>query len=838
MSNLDDWFNVANDADAERLKERLQILKDASNKERTFANSFEEEAFIDSYAADLRAVADKDKQEMLDFYGEIADYTFRLNDLQTAELRDATANIPIELNDDTLFASAKEELSLNLTDEQKDTILIKDAVIRQIFVNSGMLYELKKIYNCDIYFGNKDGRYALIIKPNNTNYIINATNGFGGPLLEDRIFFNLSKKDITKQKIPTEYMSQYIVKDNMIHHVYKSDGKPTVLKHNEIVRNKTITVYNAYMAFNDLLKKEKITLEYLISQLLPEEQLDIETKGIDKVNITRFLSRDQILSIISKLYIKSPDLKKNEIMTKIIDTFNNKEEHDKLLKKAMDTNNRVFYRGHKIDRIEEVNRIPMIRKLFDTNNNFTETLAYRYARYYPNFEFTKSSIKKFNRKTNDYFKQEYSNPLKFKLQSTFTITDVYLHKFDRHINDEYAMNRFNIKTVSNIKRLYKLMELAKSIMFTFISLSLQIKNIFEIDQFITVNIYNIYPGLIWNTQKEIIIHAVFKIYKKDNIIHINIHNTEDTYNELNLIPCLEVPFLGIEPPVSKTKTTVEKDYRVIRYRPIIDPKITIMLKKISPEGFEKYLIDDILNGDNIRSINKQFFDVGNDNYYEEIEEESNEIVDYVEKPEYFPELQHTSTVAPYDDEVIKQEELRRQEAYRRKEASRIEEERLKAEEASLRRNEARRRDEEARNRQRSTVAIPAASTSTALTRVPPPGAGGVRINEKQQKAERDAIRLGIEAQVKKATSDEYEAAIKANPTDAPIGKKKLGVLKEAALEKAKSEIRRLVPASFPKYIHETSIRIVDEIIKENASKMKYLKYKNKYIQLKHLLNTK
>jgi hypothetical protein len=814
MAKVDDWFTT-NDLVALKLKEQME--------------------FLNSYAADLRAVADTDRQEILDSYAQIANDIFQTYDLQTTELQNATADIPTEFNDND-DTGTEESLAQNLTDEQKYTILIKDAVIRQIFVNSGMLNELKKIYGCDIYFGNKAGKYALIIKPHHTNYIINATNGFGGPVQEDRIFFNLSKKDITKEKIPTEYMCQYIVKDDMIHHVYKSFGKPTVLKHNEILRNKTGAVYNAYIAFNDLLKENNIDLANLISQLLPEEQTYIQDNHIDTNNITRFLSRDQILSIISKLCIELPKLANNEDLKKITETFRNKEEHDKILKKAMDTNNRVFKRGLIINKIEAVNRIPMIRKLFDTNNNFTETLAYRYARYYPDFKFTKSSIKKYNPRTNEYFKQEYSNPLKFKLQSTFTITDVYLHKFDRHINyGEYAMNRFNITNLNKITRLYKLMELAKSIMFTFISLSLQIKNIPTLDQFIQVNIYDIYPGLIWNTKKEIIISAVFKIYKKDNIIHIDIQKTKDVYNELNIITCLEVPFLGIEHPVYKGKIPVEKDYGVIRYLPIIDPKITIMLKKISPGGFEKYLIDDTLHLDNITSIYKQFFNVGNLNY-EEFEyvnkaDEDDQIDEYVEEPESFPELQHTSTVAPRDDEVIKQEELRRKEARHREEARRIEEARLKAEEAQQRRIEARLRDanaqrlsaeEEARLRQRKTVAIPAAAEKPHV--LPPPGAGGVRMQIQAAKKARQQKIQENEIKIKKAASIVY------NETTNPTQKK------QEALKAAKNKILEIVPNPHEEYIDKTSKRIVDEIIKENASKMKYLKYKNKYMQLKNLLN--
>ena len=112
--------------------------------------------------------------------------------------------------------------------------ITKDTVHQQIFVNSGMLGDLGSRFNCQINFRRKDGRYALFVRPNDTNYMFNATNGFGGENNQDRLFFNISLKQDSRQKIRTEYMSGYVYHDGEIKHSYQMGGKPATIKKNRI----------------------------------------------------------------------------------------------------------------------------------------------------------------------------------------------------------------------------------------------------------------------------------------------------------------------------------------------------------------------------------------------------------------------------------------------------------------------------------------------------------------------------------------------------------------------------------------------------------------------------
>ena len=118
-----------------------------------------------------------------------------------------------QITENTPSASASATKTIELNEEQKDLVRVRDAVIRQMFVNSELIRELDGTSNCEISFRNNDGRYALFLRPRDTNYMINATCGFGGEPVKDRIYFNLSKKQEGNYKIPTEFMSEYVVVD-------------------------------------------------------------------------------------------------------------------------------------------------------------------------------------------------------------------------------------------------------------------------------------------------------------------------------------------------------------------------------------------------------------------------------------------------------------------------------------------------------------------------------------------------------------------------------------------------------------------------------------------------
>ena len=289
-------------------------------------------------------------------------------------------SIGISQEESTMIDALAKTKTIDVTTRKAYPIKFKNNIIRQIFVKSGMLEDLGKKYNCQIIFKNKDGRYALFIRPNPSrkreeqcNYMINATNGYGGNPEEDRIFFNLSKinPDLPRGTlIPTEYLSEYVFKNYAIHHVYESKGTPTKLKKNQIMYNKTETIYNAYVEINKIIKANQYNTKF-------------QSESYNLTGITKDFSQDDIQKLIRIMNNTIPSFKFDSNYEKIIECFKNKKAYDDMLRDALKANNRIHWRGHKFTHIEEVVNRPKTHYLFETNNYFTDLLASRYASYYP-----------------------------------------------------------------------------------------------------------------------------------------------------------------------------------------------------------------------------------------------------------------------------------------------------------------------------------------------------------------------------------------------------------------------------------------------------------------------
>ncbi len=465
---------------------------------------------------------------------------------------------------------------------EKYKILTKDTVHQQIFVNSGMLRELGERFNCQINFRRKDGRYALFVRPNDTNYMINVTNGVSKEN-QDRIFFNLSLKDTTgepKRPIKTEYMSCYIVDNTSIMHKFKMDGIPTTIVKNKVNLKNIQSFFNPYLKLNELITK------YL--------------NPTDVINMNSELTL--IIERINRLQSQHLDKDEVELLIKLIKTFENdetKKKFDKSLNEIYLLHKKFLKRSIGNKGPEEIDFKISNKELYKTNNKFTEMLAFRYATYIPDFEFTKSSV------NNNVF----TDPFLFKLETPFTATDIYLHRFDRHFNDEYAMDRYEINTPNSLHRLAEIVELTKSLMMTFINISYKIMSRDFTSNNIIFQLNNIYQGLIWN-KNSIPVYTkyfdVIKTLKDTKLVAVNIKKLDSPLStpiSVSILRAYEIPFIGILPPVEK-RTKVN-----FSHVPVIMESDKRNLNNIDLQGIEKFMIERrIIDDRTMDRIYSDFFD--------------------------------------------------------------------------------------------------------------------------------------------------------------------------------------------------------------------------------------
>jgi hypothetical protein len=508
----------------------------------------------------------------------------------------------------------------------KYQLIIKDTVHQQLFVNSGLLTELGRDYNCQINFRRNNGNYALFVRPNDTNYMINVTNGIStnsinGPENKERTFFNLSLKtdDSSRKLIKTEYMSEYNLDIDSIHHNYRVEGKPTTIKKNKINLNKKEKLFNPYLILNDFIKKF----------LKKDETISMDT------------SLEIIHSYISKLLklaLNPTDILSVQRISKMFETNDDKSANDTILNSIYKIHQAFLHKSLGYKTVEEIDYKVSYKELFKTNNKFTEMLAYRYSLFIHDFEFTKSSDGTY----------VYTDPFPFKLETPFTATDIYLHRFDRHFNYEYAMERYDIKTTEKLHRLADIVELTKSIMMNFISISKKIMSPSFISKDTTINvsrngllvkipikfqINNIYQGLIWNSASRIVWEKGFNIIKNlkqpahfdgainidsllqnptllkgFKIVGLNIDKIDVMFERAlspvdNLI-CYEIPYIGIVPIVQR----FSKTRRPFKNIPVIDASDKLSLEDIRLEGIERNLIEGtIIRDDTMNRIYNEFF---------------------------------------------------------------------------------------------------------------------------------------------------------------------------------------------------------------------------------------
>ncbi len=466
--------------------------------------------------------------------------------------------------------------------------IIKNTVQQQIFVNSNMLKELGSMFNCEIIFRRNDiGGYYFFIIPNNENYMIHMHNGINPVTNEDKIFFNLNiKQEKSDKKLKTEYISEYLVDDatKSIYHRFKMDGTPSILKKNRVNLRIREKIFNPYLRLNELVQKyfgygERITMESplavlqeKIGKLRPKHLGPVDAEALEKIS-TVFLNEDtkkNIDTALNRDYLFLTKFTPSEIRNK---------------------------------RVEDIDyRIPN-KLLYKTNNKFTDILAFRYSKYIEDFQFTKSCNGEYT----------YSDPLEFKLTTPFTATDIYLHKFDRHFNEEYAMDRYDLNSSEKLHRLAEIVELAKSLMMTFISISYEIHSKeFLLNERVPriVEIHNIFPTLIWNRMLRPVWNKRFEIYKlaSGGRFRIDIKLLNETLplpiKPISLFTALEIPFVGIFKSVERNEGCSKPYTR----QSIVRKDEIIPLDEIDLQGIERYIIkEQTISSDVLDKMYHEFF---------------------------------------------------------------------------------------------------------------------------------------------------------------------------------------------------------------------------------------
>ena len=500
---------------------------------------------------------------------------------------------------------------------KSDLQIVKDTVHQRIFIDSSIRTELGKLYNCEIYCRRENGRYAMFIIPRDTNYMINITSGIKDE--QEKMFFNLSLKK-TEDKptnIKTEYISEYCIDkldgSPLIYHKFGMEGVPPVLKKNKIELKDLKRMQNPYLILNELLR----------TKIGPGNRISISS-SLELIN-------KQIKTITDEIgkrpgFLVSSENESFEYVKKAFENEEKKTKKDSKLKIEYELFERfapTFLRNKGVEDLDV--RIPN-KQLYITNNGFSEMLAFRYATYIPGFEFTKSCN---GEKT-------FTDPLKFKLASPFTATDIYLHRFDRHFNNDYAMYRYKLDSPSKLRRLADLVELSKSLMMSFISISYDILNNVKSNEVVIklVSICPIYQELSWNINKTAIFDKRFSIYKliqndKINKVIITSELLGDTLgSSFNLMRAYEIPYIGTFP----IEQLEESDLGMYTNKPVVPT--TYDINRIEVQGVERFIMNNYeFNDEELNKIYEDFFKLERNASAEESKESDEFILDTNEFPQ-------------------------------------------------------------------------------------------------------------------------------------------------------------------------------------------------------------
>lgn len=529
----------------------------------------------------------------------------------------------------------------------KEAVVVKEYLRSRLFTPE-LLDGLKQLYNCDIQNSKSvvgEITYLnFIIKPNDCNYFIHVKETTYTPretILSFR--FSLKQDDKTITDYEPGFTSTYIVKDNKIQHLYINDHedvKPKKSTKKKTIFNdkKFVIFFNPYIKLNALLLKTGLR---------------------DRIDSRTLLS--DIKSLILKIDTSKLSDEENsdlERIQNIFSTQHKKHSYDNRLREMI----QYSYRGEP-KKIEGIEQIYENYVLYETNLPVNNMLGNRYAQYYPDFEFNKvikslklnpelpydkiitdanlvklmkaNGINLADSTTNPqlytrqreefkrslkykYVNHEYIKYIPFGLNRPFTISDLVSYKFSEfayvdnnlkivntlHYSDLSfdAKNIFNLNNEVSISRAFDLIELAKSIMFTYISFYDSICGKRSLS--IPFRLFNVYPKLPWanNVLREnnIIVRAfnppflrslLISIDSKgrDQILTINMKNENKLHKEpINvdyLLPCDEAPFTLMD-------GIIREPYMSIQELNSVQPVYSGEAHSMTFDGLENEFIED------------------------------------------------------------------------------------------------------------------------------------------------------------------------------------------------------------------------------------------------------
>jgi hypothetical protein len=159
------------------------------------------------------------------------------------------------------------------------------------------------------------------------------------------------------------------------------------------------------------------------------------------------------------------------------------------------------------------------------------------------------------------------------------------------------MDRYDINSPKKLKRLAELVELSKSLIMTFISISDTILNFSaNTDHQMIIDIHKIYPGLVWNHE-----HKSRSIFSKQFIVNKEDSGRQGSYikiEQLNnfspvaihlitIIRAVEIPFVGVFPQINRDEKCTVAYYKV----PVVPEEQKRPLDDIDLRGVERYLFE-------------------------------------------------------------------------------------------------------------------------------------------------------------------------------------------------------------------------------------------------------
>jgi hypothetical protein len=496
--------------------------------------------------------------------------------------------------------------------DKSNKFILKETLLKNIFQPA--FEELGKIYNCNITcstrFDKFDDNVIIEInqkKTNNRVTIINKNLADNTETIE----FSLTKNNIKSIADKTDdcgYYTRYIIENNQIKNIYEYDVPPiTTTRESADFSSGIITTFNPYKFINMILSSMGYKGSYINHNLTLEQILDT-------------IKKIQIETITLDTYTREELKKHMEHTLQIFSNNDSKKKYDINLEKLI-----RYSEHHKATTLEQVDKHYKLQTLYNTNLPTINRTAFRLAQYYPYFPFTKSSISYPRKKK--FITQEYIDVISKTLYGSFTVSDLYIHYFPeiRYTKDNlsfckhniyknrFAYDIFELNKPENISHAFDLIELSKSIIFTFVSLTVKIltenkkilqnkdiakkDNTFEL--LIPMHIFNVYPNLPWvnsfsdnNLILSKKLELQYRFYKSDGKIRyeqgINLNSDKSSISIDYLMPCHEAPFKFelfdgiISAPRETDKKQELKNQQIYQ----VDE---IPVKSLS-EGFEHYLL--------------------------------------------------------------------------------------------------------------------------------------------------------------------------------------------------------------------------------------------------------